>query len=105
MATLDEQYLQAVNEQRNYLAQLQEAFKKHCDEINAEALQKLSALPETNLPSRQAAFEEQKNKLGEALNQLKLEMDRSMTGSRKKLEDIHTLREAEQLTKLEKLMK
>jgi phenylalanyl-tRNA synthetase alpha subunit len=104
MATLDEQYMQAVTEQRNYLAQLQEAFKKHCEEITAEAQQKIAIIPETNLPERQAAFEEQKKKLEEALNQLKSEMDKSMLMTRQKLEGIHTQREAQQLLELEALM-
>jgi len=104
MATLDEQYLQAVNTQRHYLTQLQNAFKQHCEEINAATLQKLLSLPETDHVSRQATIAEQKKKLEEALNQLKLEMDRSMTITRKKLEEIYIKREEEQIIKLEKLI-
>ena len=105
MDSLDEQYTQAITEQRNYLAQLQAAFTKHCEEITAEAQQKLTAIPETDMAGRQAAFEEQKQKLEEALNQLKKEMDKSMYQARIKLEAIHTQREAKQLLELEALMK
>jgi hypothetical protein len=104
MPTLDEEYTQAITEQRNYLAQIQEAFKKQCESINAETQTKLSTLPENDIAGRQAVFEAQKKKLEESLAQLKTETDRSMAASRKKLEEIHSRREAFKLTELEQLM-
>jgi len=104
MASLDEEYNQAINNQRDYLARLQDAFNKHCDEITTNAQNKLKTIPETNPETRQQVFEEQKKLLDEALAQLKTEIDTSTGKTRKKLEDIHTQREAEKIKQLENLM-
>ena len=104
MPTLDEQYLQAANEQRNYLLKLQEAFNQHCDQITAETQTKLAAIPETDVESRQKLMEDQKKKLADALTELGKAIDASSGANRKKLEEIHTAREAIKLQELEQTM-
>jgi phenylalanyl-tRNA synthetase alpha subunit len=105
MPTLDEQYLQTVNEQKNYLQQLQTAFNQHCDQITAETQSQLAAIPETDPESRQKLIEDQKKKLAEALGQMKTEIELSSNATRRKLEEIHTAREVTKLTELEETMK
>jgi len=102
--TLDEQYLQTINEQKNYLTSLQEAFNRHCDEITAETQNLLAIIPETDTESRDRIIEEQKNKLSEALAQLKTEIEKSSNTSRIKLEEINLRREEIKLKEMEKLM-
>jgi vacuolar-type H+-ATPase subunit E/Vma4 len=104
MPTLDEQYLQAVNEQRDYLQRLQEAFNQHSDQITAETQAALAAIPETDVESRQKLLEEQKKKLSDALAQLGIEIETSSSKSRKKLEEIHSAREAVKLQEMEQTM-
>jgi|WetSurMetagenome_2_1015567.scaffolds.fasta_scaffold39648_1 hypothetical protein len=102
--TLDEQYLQTVNDQRNYLQRLQEAFNLHCDQITAETEGKLTPIPETDTDSRGKIIDEQKKKLSEALAQLKTEIENSSNATRKKLEEINTQREALKLKEIEDMM-
>lgn len=104
MPTLDELYNQTVNEQRDYLTKLQDAFNRHCDEITTEAQHKLKEIPETNIEARQAVFQEQRKKLDEALAQLKTEVDTSTGRIRRKLEEIHRQREELKLKELEQIM-
>lgn len=104
MPTLDEQYNQIINDQRDYLAKLQEAFNKRCDEITKQAEAKLAQIPENDTENRKKIFAEQKKQLDEALKQLKQEIEASGTKTRKKLEEIHTKREESKLAELEKMM-
>jgi hypothetical protein len=104
MPTPDEQYLQAVNEYRNYLQKLQEAFNQHCDQITAETQSGLAIIPAIDVESRQKLMEEQKKKLGEALAQLGMEIGISSSKNRRELEEIHTVREAVKLQELEQIM-
>ena len=104
MSVLDDQYNKTVNDQRDYLAKLQEAFNQHCDSITAEAQKKLAAIPEKNLEERKKVFDDQKKQLDEALAQLKKEIDNSHNQVRKKLEEIHRQREEERIKQLEQIM-
>jgi hypothetical protein len=102
--TLDEQYLKAVEEQKNYLEQLQNAFNLHCDEITAETQKKLEGIPETDTELREKIIDEQKVELKTALSQLRAEIEKSSTASRAKLEDINRQREEIKLKEIENLM-
>ncbi|HLG26024.1 MAG TPA: hypothetical protein VI588_04565 [Candidatus Gracilibacteria bacterium] len=104
MATLDELYTQTISEHRDYLAKLQSAFNQHCDEITKIAKDKMKAVPETEVETRKKIFGEQKKELDEALANLKTEIDSSNAKTRKKLEEIHTQREAIKLKELEDMM-
>jgi len=104
MSALDDLYNKTVNDQRDYLVKLQEAFNQHCDQITAEAQKKLTVIPETDLQTRKNVFDEQKKLLDEALIQLKKEIDSSHTQVRKKLEEIHGQRELETISELEQIM-
>jgi hypothetical protein len=104
-AALDEKYNQLINEHRNYLMQVQDAFNKHCDQITAETEAKLTQVPESNQEGRQPIFEEHKKKLATALGEMRTLITKSTNMVRSKLEEIHTEREAEQLQKLEDFMK
>jgi hypothetical protein len=104
MPTPDEQYSQAVNEQKNYLQQLQTAFNEHCDQITAEAQKQLSSMPATAIQEKQAIMEDQKKKLTESLAQLKSAIELSANKNRRKLEEIHSVREIAKLAELEQIM-
>jgi len=104
MSALDDKYTKLINEHRAYLAQVQDAFNKHCDEITAETQAKIAQIPDGNQDARQPIFEEHKKKLAEALSQMRLLINKSTTMVRLKLEEIHTEREGEQLQKLENFM-
>lgn len=101
MPTADELYTQTINEQREYLAELQKAFNARCDEITAQAKQKLTELAEDSLEERKKVFEEQKKLLDEALNDLKNNINISGGKTRKRLEEIHAQREEKTLADLE----
>jgi len=104
MSALDDQYNKTVNDQRDYMVKLQDAFNQHCDQIAADVQKKLATIPEKDLEQRKAVFEEQKKQLDDALAQLKKEIDASHTTIRKKLETLHRQREEEMITQLEQLM-
>lgn len=104
MSALDDQYNKTVNDQRDYLLQLQQAFNQHCDGITAETQKKLTVIPESNLEERKRIFDDQKKQLDDTLAQLKKEIDASHAKVRKKLEDIHRQREEERITQLEQIM-
>ena len=97
-------YQKTINQQRDYLARLQEAFNQHCDEITTEAETKLKGLPAGDNEARKQVHEEQKKKLDEALNHLRAEIDKSSRETRKELEKINCEREESRLQELEQLM-
>jgi phenylalanyl-tRNA synthetase alpha subunit len=101
MPTLNEQYNQAAEEQKNHLMQIQSAFNQHCAEITEQAKLKLSQIPESDTENRQIIIEEQKQKLAETLLQLKKEINLSGNKTRKQLEQIHAQRELQKLQDLE----
>ncbi len=105
MPTLDEQFLQTINQQRDYLAKLQETFDKQCDEITAKAKVKLATIPAENVEDKNKIVQEQKIELDQALETFKNEVTHSNSVTRKKLEDIHSQREAAVLLQLEEEMK
>jgi hypothetical protein len=104
MSVLDDQYNQAINQHRDYLAKLQTAFNAHCDQITAAAQKQLQAIPETSAEARQAVMAEQKKQMEAALSQLKAEIDLSTNKNRRVLEEIHAQREAQRLAELEQIM-
>jgi hypothetical protein len=101
MATVDEQYKQTIQAQRDYLVKLQEAFNKRCDEIATLTNEKLKTVPETDTEGRKKIFDEQKNLLDQALNQLKNEVTRSGSEVRRKLEELYAQKEVAVLGNLE----
>ncbi len=101
---LDALYTQTINEQREYLAKLQQGFNEHCDAITAESEARLAKNPETDMESRQQIFEDQKRKLDAAISHLRNEIDTSGRETRKKLEEINNRREEEKIHDLEKMM-
>lgn len=105
MAAADDQYTQTIKAQRDYLVKLQDAFNKRCDDIAVATNLKLKAVPETDTEGRKKIFDEQKQQLDEALNQLKKEVNRSGGETRKKLEELYTQREAGVISNLENDMK
>lgn len=105
MPTINELYTQTIQAQREYLAKLQDAFNKRCDEVATLTNQKLAVTPETDVEGRKKIFDEQKRLLDEALNQLKNEVNRSSTEVRKKLEELHAQKEVNVIANLENDMK
>ncbi len=101
MATVDEQYKQTIQAQRDYLVKLQEAFNKRCDEVATLTNEKLKTVPETDTEGRKKIFDEQKTLLDQALNQLKNEVTRSGSETRRKLEELYAQKEVAVLGNLE----
>lgn len=101
MATIDEQYKQLIQGQRDYLVKLQEAFNKRCDEVATQTNEKLKAVPEADTEGRKKIFDEQKMLLDQALNQLKNEVNRSGGDVRRKLEELYAQKEVAVLGSLE----
>lgn len=101
MATIDEQYLQIISDQRGYLNKLQEAFNTHCDQITKEAEDKLAQIPATDTEARKKILIAQKTDLDKALNEFKQELNYSNGKIRKKLEELYTQKEVQKLDNLE----
>ena len=101
----DKLYLETINQQRDYLAKLQEAFNKHCDEITSQANEKLDAIPDADKEGKAKVLAEQKQQLDQALVQFKSEVTHSMGVTRKKLEEIQSQRENNLISDLEEKMK
>ncbi len=105
MPNLDDTYTQTVNEQRNYLLSLQTAFNQHCEEITAQAQEKLNKTPETDIEGRKKIADEQKKLLEDAIVQLKKEINGSSSKNRVRLEEIFSQIENAKLADLEKAIK
>lgn len=105
MPTINELYTQTINAQRDYLAKLQDAFNKRCDEIAAATDAKLKTVPETDAEGKKKIFEEQKQLLDQTLVELKNEVNRSGNETRKKLEELSSKRDENILSNLENDMK
>jgi small-conductance mechanosensitive channel len=105
MASTDELYTQTIQAQRDYLVKLQEAFNKRCDGIAAATNEKLKTVPEADVEGRKKIFDEQKQQLDQALNELKNEVNHSGGDVRRKLEEIYTQREVNVINNLENDMK
>lgn len=101
---LDALYNQTIENQRAYLAKLQDAFNQHCDQITTESEARLKNIPVTDLEARQQVEQEHKKKLDEALSQLRNEIERSSRDTRTKLEEINNQREESKLDELEQLI-
>lgn len=102
--TLDEQYQQAIDDQRAYLQKLQEDFNRVCETAKTKAQEKLKTIPETDKEAREAVLKEQKTELEAALHTLKTEVDHSTRMTMKKLEEVIREKEKEVLSDLEKQM-
>lgn len=96
---------QIIDEQKNYLAKLQEAFNKKCDEITAKSIEELKNVPETEMKTRQKIYLKQKKALDEALSELKKEITRSNRETRNKLEAIYNKKVESELSELEEMIK
>lgn len=105
MPTADELYIQTIETQRDYLVKLQDAFNKRCDEIAVSTNEKLKTVPETETEGRKKIFDEQKQLLDQALNELKNAINISSGEVRRKLEEIYTQREVNVINSLENDMK
>ncbi|MEK9133057.1 MAG: hypothetical protein AAB606_05125 [Patescibacteria group bacterium] len=99
--TLDEQYQQTIEDQRNYLLAVQSDFNKKCDAAKAKAEEKSKQIPETDKPAKEQVLKEQKVELETALKTLKEEIDHSTRQTMKKLEEIVRQKEQQVLGDLE----
>lgn len=104
MLTLNDQFLQVIDAQRNHLAELQKTFDARCDEIAALIEAKLAKLAPGDKAGRQKIMAEQKKLLDEALLNLKVAINQSQNETRRKLEEIQSQREMETLAHLEEEM-
>lgn len=100
--TLDEQYQQAIDDQRAHLLSLQSEFNKSCDAAKEKAEARLKEIPEDNKSAKEEVLKEQKRELEEALRILKTEVEHSTRTTMKQLEKIVTEKEKTLLSDLEK---
>ena len=102
--TLDEQYQKTIDDQRTFLLKLQDDFNKACDNAKNVAQEKIKSLPKDDKAGREAALQEQKTALDEALHILKTEVDHSTRETMRKLEEVVRKKEELLLGNLEKEM-
>lgn len=102
--TLDEQYQQAIDDQRAYLLKLQDDFNKICETAKETTADKLKALQKDDKEGREAVMTAQKAELSEALHNLKVLVDVSTKRTMRKLEEIMRQKEQQVLADLEKQM-
>lgn len=91
---LDQKYQGTIESHKAYLAQLQAAFDKHCDQIGMEAKDKLAKTPEEDEEARKKIMEEEQAQLSKALAELKQVVSQTNKAVYKKLEDIENKRSA-----------
>ena len=94
---LDTLYNETIESHEQYLAKLQEAFDKKCDEIGNLAKAKMDGVPEEDQETRQKILEEEDAQLGQALAELKQVVKKANADALKKLEEIENQRTASQL--------
>jgi hypothetical protein len=94
---LDQKYSGAIASHKTYLAQLQAAFDKHCDEIGDTTKAKLAGVPEEDEEARKKIMETEKAELAQTLAELKQVVSQSNKAVYKKLEDIENQRAAKAL--------
>ncbi|MEZ4087771.1 MAG: hypothetical protein R3B71_05610 [Candidatus Gracilibacteria bacterium] len=99
-----DEYQETIDQQRSYLLKLQEAFNKHCDQLTAESEDQLKKLPLEDTEGREQVMAIQKQKLQQALSQLRQEVTNSTIKTRQKLEAIISKREEKELEDLEKML-
>jgi|GEM_PF-1516643 len=91
---LDQIYQGTIDSHKAYLAQLQAAFDRHCDQIGAEAKDKLAKTTEEDEEARKKIMEEEQAQLSKALVELKQVVNQTNKAVYKKLEDIENKRSA-----------
>lgn len=100
-SSLNEQYLRKIQEIRLKLQQLLADFSQRCDDITAQAQQKIALIPETDKETRLKIFEEQKNALNLELQSLQKAVIKSHSEARITLESIYSQKEQQQIHQLE----
>jgi multidrug efflux pump subunit AcrA (membrane-fusion protein) len=90
--TLDKKYQGTIESHKAYLAQLQAAFDKHCDQIGDEAKAKLAQTPEEDEEARKKIMEDEQAQLSKALAELKQVVNQTNRAVYKKLEEIENKR-------------
>lgn len=78
---------------RSFLAEVREAFNKHCDEIKEDALKKFNAIPEEDEEGRRKVLDDQKAELDKTLSELKHLLTQKGAEVRKQLEEIAQIRD------------
>ena len=81
------------NKYRAFLAQVREAFNKHCDDIKEDATKKFNAVPEEDQDGRKKILTEQKAELDKTLAELKDLLSKKGAEVRTQLEEIANLRD------------
>ncbi|MDH5597259.1 MAG: hypothetical protein OEY44_04085 [Candidatus Peregrinibacteria bacterium] len=90
---LNEKEQQLTDRYRAFLAQVREAFNKHCDEIKDRAQVKFDAIPEENEEGRKKVLSEQKAELDKTLTELKQLLNSKGAEVRRELEEIAKLKD------------
>ncbi|MDH5597446.1 MAG: hypothetical protein OEY44_05030 [Candidatus Peregrinibacteria bacterium] len=90
---LDEKEQHITDRYRAFLAQVREAFNKHCDEIKDRAQAKFDAIPEENEEGRKKVLSEQKAELDQTLAELKQLLNNKGAEVRRELEEIARLKD------------
>lgn len=81
-------YNQTIEQHNSYLDKIHQAFDKRCEEIGAQAKEKLSKIDESDQEAKTAILQEEQEQLNKTLAELKYAINRSNSNARKTLEDI-----------------
>lgn len=83
-------YQETIDHHHSYLDRLQTAFNKRCENIGVKTKEKLKDVPEEKKEEREKIMTEEQEMLDKTLAELKYAINRSNSNARKRLEDIQT---------------
>lgn len=78
---------------QDFLAEVRQAFDRHCDQIRAQAEKKLAEVPEGDEETRKNIMDEEQAELDRTLTELKELLAKRELQVRQQLEEIETMRE------------
>jgi len=90
-------YNETIDLHNEYLERLHAAFNRHCEEIGTEAKKKLAEVNKDDEEARNAVLQEEQKLLDQTLAELKYAINRSNSNARRKLEQIQTKLEADEM--------
>lgn len=89
-------YNETADHHNAYLAALEKAFEKHCDEIQERALHKIQAAGENDRDALQKIHQEEQAALDKTLQELKVAIEQSSRNAYDRLEQISKKMENEE---------
>ena len=104
MSQEQDQYNNTLKQELDYISKLELAYEQRCTEISMNTENKMKAISPTDLDSQTALLDEQKKLLEEAFKQLKTEINKSSSSTRKQLELLYEEKQKQKLLELEQLI-